>query len=112
MNQVLITGIAAAVGCLMSVGVAVDARAASSLQTAFQIGDLIGSEAGCGLAFDQGAIQRFIESKVSDADMDFTGSMNSHANAVAYRLQSFSASQKTAHCTQVKRVAKKYGFLK
>jgi len=79
---------------------------------ALQLGSILGSEEYCGLEFDQGAIQSFIEKRVSPNDMGFVASLATMAQGTKFENERFSASEKTARCTQVKRVAKAYGFLK
>lgn len=78
---------------------------------AFELGDVIGSERGCDLRFDQSAIERFIEAKAPDGDMGFMSDMNGAAEIMADNFATFTASQKTAHCAQVRRVAKANGFI-
>lgn len=78
---------------------------------AFELGDVIGSERGCGLRFDQSAIERFIEANAPAGDMAFMSQMNGAAESMARNFADFTTSQKTAHCAQVRRVAKANGFI-
>ncbi|CAI2936124.1 conserved exported protein of unknown function [Aminobacter niigataensis] len=87
------------------------AAAQDSGLLAFELGDVIGSERGCKLRFDQSAIERFIEANAPNADMGFMSQMNGAADIMADKFSGFTASQKTAHCTQVRRVAKANGFI-
>ena len=79
---------------------------------ALQLGTILGSEEFCGLEFDQQSIQAFIEKRVSANDLDFAASLSTMTSGTKYENKNFSASEKTARCTQVTRVAKTYGFLK
>jgi len=45
-------------------------------------------------------------------DMTFASSLNMQVIGVKAFQKEMSASQKTAHCTQIARVAKSYGFTK
>jgi hypothetical protein len=78
---------------------------------AYELGDVIGSERGCNLSFDQAAIERFIEANAPSGDMGFMSDMNGAADLMADKFAEFTASQKTAHCAQVRRVAKANGFI-
>lgn len=84
---------------------------AEDAMLAFKLGDVLGSEKACGLQFDQDAIRRFIETNASAGDMGFTGDMNGAAEIMADRIARFTQSQRTAHCTQIGRVAKANGFV-
>lgn len=77
----------------------------------FSLGDLIGSEKACGLAFDQSAIERFIEARAPAADLEFMGNVDGSAAIAASDFAGFTESQKTAHCAQARRVARNYGFI-
>jgi hypothetical protein len=80
---------------------------------AMQLGSILGSEEFCGLEFDQASIQAFIEKRVSANDMDFIASLSLMTQGTRFENEKqLSASEKTARCTQVKRVARAYGFLK
>lgn len=100
------------VAAIALIGLSVSARAESAVQVALDLGVVIGSEEGCGLSYDQAAIENFVASKVPADDMEFMGTMNSSANVTERKVERFSASQKTAHCAQVRRVAKANGFVK
>lgn len=83
-----------------------------SMQLAHELGSVIASEEACSLSYDQAAIAAFIEKKVRADDMAFSGQLNVQTSGIGYQLKSMSASAKTAHCTQIRRVAKSYGFIK
>lgn len=83
-----------------------------SMKLANQLGDVLASEEACGLSYDQDAIAAFIEKKVAADDMGFTSTLNLMTQATTSQIEDMSASQKTAHCAQTKRVAKSYGFVR
>jgi hypothetical protein len=77
-----------------------------------QLGNVIGSEEFCGLHYDQDAIKFFIEKHVDHDDMQFIGDLDMHVSVIESHNKEMSTSQKTAHCAQVTRVARSYGFIK
>lgn len=83
-----------------------------SMRVASDLATVLAAEASCGLEYDQTAIEHFIEKKVSADDMGFPSSLSMLMRASGNNVEEMSASQKTAHCTQIKRVAKSYGFVK
>jgi hypothetical protein len=83
-----------------------------SLLLANELGSVLAAEDFCGLSYDQAAIQAFIESKVKADDMGFAGDLQMQTQGQAYFQNQMSISQKTAHCAQIVRVAKSYGFVK
>lgn len=82
-----------------------------TMQLADQLGTMLASEEACGLAFDQDAIERYVEDKVPAADMGFVSMLNTMVTGNKFQLGSMSASTKTAHCAQVRRAARAHGFL-
>lgn len=88
------------------------ANAADSMILANELGNILASETPCDLSYDQAAIEKFINSKVKEDDMSFPGMLNLMTNGAERQIANMSPSAKTAHCTQVKRVAKRYGFTK
>jgi hypothetical protein len=78
----------------------------------YQLATILGSEEACGLKYDQSAIESFINKNVDPKDMSFAGSLVNLTNGVKFQIQSMSESSLTAHCTQIRRVAKQYGFVK
>jgi hypothetical protein len=77
-----------------------------------ELGDMLGSETACGLTYDQDAIQNFIVKHVDPNDMGFAPSLLSLTAGTKALIGEMSASSLTAHCTQIRRVAKHYGFIK
>jgi hypothetical protein len=86
------------------------ARASDSDELALQLSSVIGSEQACGLTYDQDAIQRFINEHVSASDMSFPGNLNFFTIGTKAGIERMSQSALTAHCTQIRRIAKQYGF--
>jgi hypothetical protein len=82
-----------------------------SMQLANDLGTVLASEEPCGFTFDQAAIEAFIEDKVSADDMGFASTLSVMTQGQRIQIDKMSASSKTAHCTQIKRVAGSYGFL-
>lgn len=105
------TGILLAVVTCLSNTSAI-AGSVDSMSLANELGSIIASEEICGLAYDQPAISAFIESKVSASDMAFPSTLTVMIQGNAVQLEGMTPSAKTAHCTQVRRVAKSYGFIK
>lgn len=77
-----------------------------------ELGSVLASESLCGLSFDQGAISAFIEKRVAADDLSFASTLQMMTTGQEFQLKGMSTSSKTAHCTQIGRVAKSYGFLK
>jgi hypothetical protein len=95
--------------------IAVPAAALSDLQRmelSHNLGMTLASEELCGLHYDQDAIAAFIEKKVPADDMSFAGSLNIMTIGSGVQIKEMSPSSLTAHCAQMKRVAKSYGFIK
>lgn len=86
--------------------------AAGEPNLALNLGTVLGSEEFCGLTYDQGAIEAFIEKRVAADDMSFAAELNTMTNGTKIENQDMSPSEKTAHCTQIRRVAKAFGFTK
>lgn len=84
---------------------------AEDAMLAFHLGDVLGSEKACGLAFDQAAIARFVETHAAADDFAFADHMNGSASLMAHNFAGFTQSERTAHCTQIRRVAKANGFI-
>ncbi|MCR5939376.1 signal recognition particle [Ochrobactrum sp. XJ1] len=95
---------------LLASGVVAHADDLSTMQLASGLGSVLAAEEACGLSFDQGAIEKFITAKVPADNLNFAGTLNMMVSGAKLELDGMSPSQKTANCTQVKRVAKSYGF--
>ncbi|RIA47316.1 signal recognition particle [Dichotomicrobium thermohalophilum] len=83
-----------------------------SMNLANQLGTVLASEEACGLSYDQDAIAAFIEENVAADDMGFASTLRGMTKWQRSGLKSMSASERTAHCTQIRRVAVSYGFIK
>lgn len=82
-----------------------------SIQIASNLGTVLGSEEACGLEYDQAAVASFIEAEVPADDMSFATTLQTMTMGQEYQLEDMSKSALTAHCTQISRVAKSYGFV-
>jgi hypothetical protein len=87
------------------------ASASDSMNLATELGDVLASEEFCGLHYDQGAIGKFIDSHVSPDDMAFTPMLTMITTGQGLENEQMSKSAKTAHCVQITRVARSYGFI-
>lgn len=75
------------------------------------LGDIVGSEVGCPLVYDRSAMMAYITGHVpTDDSTSFLEMMAAHSGAIERRLAILSQSEKTTHCTRVRRLAKIYGF--
>ena len=108
MNRFILAATLAA----LSIGFTAQAHAGDleTMELATHLGSVLASEEACGLAYDQAAIAAFIEEKVPADDLGFPSMLSTMTSGAQYELQGMSASQKTAHCAQIKRIAKSYGF--
>jgi hypothetical protein len=86
--------------------------AGESIVLAQQLGSVMGSEEGCGLTFNQPAIEAFIAQKVDADDMSFPSNLSLFIRGQQREFANMKTSQKTAHCAQIKRIAKRFGFIK
>ena len=84
---------------------------ADTFQLAQSLGDVLASEQFCGLKYDQAAIATFIKDRVPANDLEFTGNLKGATSLATYSLKNMSQSEKTAHCTQIRRVAASYKFI-
>jgi hypothetical protein len=88
------------------------AQADDSITVALNLGSVIGSEQACGLTYDRDPIERFITEHVKASDMSFPSTLNMMTMGTKVAIKEMSESSLTAHCTQIRRVAKEYGFIK
>lgn len=107
MRTILVT-----LGCFVATTAAAQMSDLDRMQLATSLGSVIGSEEACGLSYDQDAIAAFIEKKVQADDMKFPSTLNMMVDGSRYNLGQMSQSAKTAHCAQIKRVAKSFAFTK
>jgi hypothetical protein len=102
---------AAIIGILSIISMEAHAQKYDSQTLAENLGPLLASEQFCGLSYDQGAISKYVSENVDAADLEFTQKLGLYTRLAAPNLAEMSASQKTAHCTQLMRVAKSFGFI-
>lgn len=81
------------------------------MRLAQELADVIGSEEACGLTYNQDAIERFIDDRVRDDDMGFTNNLNLFTQGARFNIAEMSESSLTAHCRQIRRVARSFGFI-
>jgi hypothetical protein len=96
---------------LAAIAFARDQATATDQNLALNLGNVLGSEEFCGLAYDQSAIEAFIEKHVAADDRNFAADLTM-TGGVKIENQDKSPSEKTAHCTQIRRVAKSFGFIR
>jgi hypothetical protein len=103
---------AAALALLLSTSAvsAMDDTEERSAVLALNLGSVLGSEKLCGFKYDQAAIRAFIEKNVSARDMGFPSSLEQMTRGAEAEYGSMSESAVTAHCAQIARIAKSYGF--
>jgi hypothetical protein len=82
-----------------------------SMNLAMALGGVLASENVCGLAYKHDAIRKFIDTKVPADDLKFAGIFGNGGSGRAYTIKEVSESTKVAHCRQIERVAKSYGFI-
>lgn len=82
-----------------------------SMEKAQDLGSLLGSEAFCGLTFNQDAVVEWIDANTDPADMGFASALQMMTDGSKFNLEGMSATAKSAHCRAVERTAKHYGFI-
>lgn len=87
------------------------ASAADSMAFANNLGMMLASEGPCDLSFKQSAIEALIQKKVSAEDLGFTSMLQMMTSGSEIQIGEMSPSAKTAHCSQIRRSAKAYGFI-
>lgn len=84
---------------------------ADSIEFATHLGNMLASESLCGLSYKPEAIEALIAKKVKADDIEFPTTLNLMTSGSEYRIRDLTASAKVAHCAQVRRAAKAYGFI-
>lgn len=74
------------------------------------LADVIASEQMCSLTYDQAAIDAFITKNVAADDMLFPATLKGAVRLSEAEQAGMTPSGVAAHCTQIRRVAKSYGF--
>ena len=86
------------------------AAAMDSEKAADSLGNILASEEACELHYDQAAIAAWVEANVAATDMDFPDTLGRVVRVSKYEITKQSSSERTAHCVQVRRLAKTFGF--
>lgn len=86
------------------------AQSMETMNVATSLGSILASEQKCGLSYSQPAIEAFIEKNVPADDMSFPSTLNMMTRGSEVQMRDMSPSALTAHCSQIKRVARSYGF--
>ncbi|WP_395815242.1 hypothetical protein [Devosia sp.] len=76
------------------------------------LADVLAAEDFCKLTYDQPAIEAFIQAHVAPDDLDFTSNLTAFIYVAGEHQLEMTTSAATAHCTQIRRLAKTYGFTK
>ena len=76
-----------------------------------QMGTLLAAEGLCGLHFKQSAIETYVATKIPADDLTFVSMLSLMVAGRKFQQEQMGASEKTALCTQVSRIAKKLGFI-
>jgi len=82
----------------------------ASDDVAHELGSMLASEKFCELTYNQEAIAAYIEQNVDEGDMGFASMLRLMTTGHSVGLKELDESGKSAHCTQIRRVAKKYNF--
>jgi hypothetical protein len=82
------------------------------MKLADDLGQVLAAEEACGLAYDQDAITAWVEKNVPADDMSWPGTLSTMTAGASYALADMSASARTAHCAQIRRIARSYGFVR
>lgn len=83
-----------------------------SMQSAMDLGSVLGSEDACKLTYDQAAISAWIDANVRADDMSFASTLNMTTTGSRMQVGEMTESSLTAHCRQIERTAMHYGFTK
>lgn len=82
-----------------------------SYQTAQELGTILGSEEFCAITINEDGLDAYIDARVPADDLDFADDLNGLVGLQGFQNQNMSASQKRAHCRQVKRSGKHHGLI-
>jgi hypothetical protein len=88
------------------------AFAASQLQLAMSFGDVLGAETACGMDIDPAKVESFIQSKVDGSNLEFMSTVHTSVAVSPGKFKQMSPSLRSAHCTQMKRLAKSFKILR
>lgn len=82
-----------------------------SAKMANELGTVLGSERWCNLSFDQTAVAAWIDDNVRAEDMGFASMLDLMTQTTGMQVSAMSGSSLTAHCRQIERTARHYGFI-
>jgi hypothetical protein len=97
---------------LLATPLAGHAQDLDSMQVAYKLGTVLGSEARCGFSYDQAGISAWIDANTDPSDMEFASNLAAMTQGADYTIEGMTESAKTAHCRAVERTARHYGFIK
>lgn len=80
-------------------------------ETASSLGLVLASEEFCNLSFNQTAVESYIDQNVPADDMAFTSDLRAGITMGEYQIESMKGADAVAHCRQIARVAKSFGFI-
>lgn len=81
-------------------------------RVALTLGDMAGSEKICSFSIDQEALKIYIENTIPEDDLEFADTMSTAADLMPEKFAEMSPTMQSAHCLQMKRIAKSLGFAK
>ncbi|WP_428029142.1 signal recognition particle [Ancylobacter sp.] len=76
-----------------------------------ELGNLLASETVCGLKYRPEAIEALVRKRVGGDLVEFASRLSLLTSNAAFDLKSMSADARAAHCMEVKKTAKSYGFI-
>jgi len=88
-----------------------DSQAQTDSGLAISLGSVLASEKPCDLVFDQRAVERFIEQRVRATDIEFPSNLMAMRSSYLRQIAGLDQTAKTAHCAQIRRLAKSFGFV-
>jgi hypothetical protein len=96
---------------ILALGATLFAGAAYAVESPdYELQTMLGSEEACSLHYDQAAIERFMTKYFKPDNMEVVSTMAVMVNGNKILVGQMSPSTLTAHCAQVRRAAKYYGF--
>jgi len=87
------------------------AQGLESMTSARELGSILGSENACKLSYDQAAIAAWIDGNVRADDMGFASMLDMMTMGSRMQVGDMTESSLTAHCRQIERTARHYGFI-
>ncbi len=78
-----------------------------------QLATVLGSETVCGFEYDEDTIKTFItQQHIDENDATFVSDLSLISQGQKSDIEKMSKGMLAAHCVQIRRVAKQYGFTK